>query len=93
MIRLTRLNHQPIIINSDLIKFVESTHDTVLTLLDGEKILVCETPSEVIERIIAFRRTLLAGLPLASSPLENGAIYPSLSTANHECVREDENSG
>jgi len=63
MIHLTRLNRQPIAVNSDLIKFVESAHDTVLTLLSGEKVVVCEHPDEVIQRIVEFRRTLLAGLP------------------------------
>ena len=40
MIRLTRLNNQPLVINSDLIKFVENAPDTVLTLVNGEKIIV-----------------------------------------------------
>ena len=43
MIRLTRLNSQPITVNSDLIKFVESNPDTVITLVNGDKILVHET--------------------------------------------------
>lgn len=63
MIHLTRLNSQPIAVNSDLIKFVESAHDTVLTLLNGEKVVVREQPDEVIHRIIEFRRTVLAGIP------------------------------
>jgi len=63
MIRLTRLNSQPIAVNSDLIKFIENAHDTVLTLLSGEKVVVKERTEEVIERIITFRRTVLAGLP------------------------------
>ena len=63
MIHLTRLNSQPIAVNSDLIKFVESAHDTVLTLLNGEKVVVREQPDQVIQRIIEFRRTVLAGLP------------------------------
>jgi hypothetical protein len=37
MIRLTRVNHQPLAVNSDLIKFVEQTHDTVLTLINGDE--------------------------------------------------------
>jgi flagellar protein FlbD len=61
MILLTRLNNQPLIVNSDLIKWVENAPDTVLTLLNGEKIIVRESSEQVIERVIAFRRAVLAG--------------------------------
>ncbi|HTP69362.1 MAG TPA: flagellar FlbD family protein [Dongiaceae bacterium] len=62
MIRLTRLNNQPLVVNSDLIKCVENAPDTVLTLVTGEKIIVRETTDQVLERVIAFRRAILAGL-------------------------------
>ena len=61
MIQLTRLNNQPLMVNSDLIKFVEKAPDTVLTLLTGEKIVVLETSERVLEKIIVFRRTILSG--------------------------------
>jgi flagellar protein FlbD len=62
MIQLTRLNNSPLIVNSDLIKFVEQSPDTVLTLINGEKILVRETAEKVLERIVQFRRTVLEGI-------------------------------
>jgi uncharacterized protein YlzI (FlbEa/FlbD family) len=62
LIQLTRLNTQPLVVNSDLIKFVENAPDTVLTLISGEKVVVREGAQEVIERIIQFRRSVLAGL-------------------------------
>jgi flagellar protein FlbD len=62
MIPLTRLNKQSLIVNSDLIKFVEQSPDTVITLLNGEKILVRESPADVRRRIIEFRRALLQGV-------------------------------
>jgi flagellar protein FlbD len=61
VIQLTRLNNQPFAVNSDLIKFIENAPDTVVTLTSGEKIVVLETPETVIEKVIAFRRALLAG--------------------------------
>lgn len=67
MIRLTRLNSQQITLNSDLIKLVESNPDTVITLVSGDKILVHETPEEVIGRVIEFRRAVLAGLLAVNS--------------------------
>ena len=62
MIRLTRLNGQELAVNSDLIKFIEKAPDTVVTLTNGEKIIVRENTEQVLERIVAFRRAVLAGL-------------------------------
>jgi flagellar protein FlbD len=61
MIHLTRLNNTNITINSDLIKLVEQSPDTVITLLKGEKILVRESAEQILDRIVDFRRRLLAG--------------------------------
>ncbi len=62
MIQLTRLNNSSLIVNSDLIKFVEQSPDTVITLLNGEKLLVRESAEDVCGRIVAFRRTVLRGI-------------------------------
>jgi uncharacterized protein YlzI (FlbEa/FlbD family) len=61
MIQLTRLNNQPLTVNSDLIKFVEQAPDTVLTLVTGEKVVVLESSEQVLEKIIEFRRLILSG--------------------------------
>ena len=58
MIRLTRLNNRPLVVNSELIKFIENAPDTVITLVTGEKIVVLETAEEVITRIVEYRRRL-----------------------------------
>jgi flagellar protein FlbD len=62
MIQLTRLNNHPLIVNSDLIKFIENAPDTVLTLVTGEKIVVLESSDKVLERIVEFRRSILSGM-------------------------------
>lgn len=56
MIHLTRLNNQPIVVNADLIKFIENAPDTVITLLTGEKLIVRETEAEVLRRIQEFHQ-------------------------------------
>jgi flagellar protein FlbD len=61
-VQLTRLNNQPITLNSDLIKFLEQAPDTVITLISGEKIVVREKAVEVIARVVAFRRSVLEGI-------------------------------
>ena len=68
MIQLTRLNNKPLMVNSDLIKFVEQSPDTVVTLISGEKIVVLEKPDDVLARVVEFRRAVLQGLSLASDP-------------------------
>jgi len=60
MIELTRLNGNPMVLNSDLIKTAESSPDTMLTLITGEKLIVREECSEVVERILEYRARLLA---------------------------------
>jgi len=63
MIQLTRLNNQPLMVNSDLIKYVERAPDTVLTLVSGEKLIVRESPEEVLGKIVEFRKSILPSLP------------------------------
>jgi flagellar protein FlbD len=75
MIRLTRLNNRPLVVNSDLIKFIENAPDTVITLVSGEKIVVLETADEVIVRIVGFRRRLQMALP-SVVPHEDPADQP-----------------
>ncbi len=55
MIKVTRLNGKEFYVNCDLIEFIESTPDTVLTLTTGKKIIVNETIDEVIEKIVKYR--------------------------------------
>jgi flagellar protein FlbD len=59
MIRLTRINHTPLVVNSDLIEHIEVTPDTVISLTGGQKFMVLESADEVISRVIDFRRSIL----------------------------------
>ncbi len=60
MIELTRLNHVPLVLNSDLIEHIEATPDTVITLTTGQRFLVLESSDEVVRRVIAFRKAIAA---------------------------------
>ncbi len=59
MIELTRLNGHPLVVNAELIKIVEESPDTVITLVTNDKMVVRETVGEVITRVVAYRRKLL----------------------------------
>lgn len=63
MIHVTRLNGKEFIINCDMIKFVESTPDTVITLADGDKLMVRESVDTVIERTMNYRKRILRDPP------------------------------
>jgi len=58
MIRLTRINGVEVVINADLIEFVEMTPDTLITLFTGKKIPVRESSDVVIERVVSYRRSI-----------------------------------
>jgi flagellar protein FlbD len=58
MIRLTRLNRAPLVLNCDLIEHIDVTPDTVITLTTGQILRVQETADEVIGRVIDFRRRI-----------------------------------
>jgi flagellar protein FlbD len=79
MIQLTRLNHAPLVLNSDLIEHMEVTPDTVVTLTTGQKIVVLESAEEVVERIIRFRKSILAGV--GECPLKKQDVQQALGKA------------
>jgi flagellar protein FlbD len=60
MIFLTRTNGVSFYINPELIQTVESTPDTIVTLVNNKKLLVKDTPQEIAERFIEYRRKTLA---------------------------------
>jgi flagellar protein FlbD len=89
MIHLTPLNGNPLVVNSDLIKYAESSPDTMLTLINGEKIVVLESCEEVVNRTIAYRARVYSqaagylqalawtpALPLAPVPEQNTRLSP-----------------
>ncbi len=70
MIELTRLNGTPMLLNSDLIKTAEASPDTMLTLINGEKLIVREELGEVLDRVLAYRAILLATVARKLSPVD-----------------------
>jgi flagellar protein FlbD len=60
MINVTRLNRTRLVLNSDLIEFIESAPDTVITLTNDRKLTVQEPVEEVVEKVRAWRRSLLS---------------------------------
>jgi flagellar protein FlbD len=58
LIKVTRFNHTEVIINADLIEFIEANPDTVITMVTGKKVLVLETAEEVRCLAQEYRRSI-----------------------------------
>jgi len=56
MITITRLDRRVVVLNADLIKMIESTPDTIITLLNGDTVVVRETLDEVVRRATDYQR-------------------------------------
>lgn len=76
MICLTRLNGSALAVNCDLIRYAESTPDTTLTLVTGEKLVVLESRDEVMHRVMMYRTQLLKNAwPTAEVALTHAAAF------------------
>ena len=73
MIHVTRINHMPLVLNSDLIEHIESSPDTIISLTNGQKMVVLETVEDIVRQVIEFRRSIYSGLSLAAAPRADSA--------------------
>ncbi|HMO10177.1 MAG TPA: flagellar FlbD family protein [Actinotalea sp.] len=60
MIVVTRLNGSRFAVNPDLLQRIESSPDTILTLIDGTKYIVAETLEEITELVVEYRARVVA---------------------------------
>lgn len=58
MIAIKRLNNQEIWINPHLIESIEATPDTVISLTTGKRLVVKESVTELVAKIIKYRKTI-----------------------------------
>jgi len=84
MITLTRLSGTEFVLNSDLIERVESTPDTIITLVDGTKYVVAEPPSEIVRAIRTYRAEIVAcATSMFPEPGEAGPDLPGDAATVH----------
>ncbi len=80
MIKLTRIDGEPFVLNAEMIRYVEKRPDTFITLTTGERIIVGESMDEVVDRAIRYQQQKhwlpLSGLAVAA-PI---AAPPSIPT-------------
>ena len=58
MILLTKVNNAQVALNSDLIQSIEEAADTVVTLSNHDKVVVRERMTEIIDKIVEYRRRI-----------------------------------
>ena len=63
MIALTKLNGDRFVLNAEIIRTVESTPDTNISLTTGEHLIVRETTEEVVEKAVEYKRLLRTLIP------------------------------
>ncbi len=80
MILVHRLKGDPLYLNADLIEFVEARPDTVITLADGRKMVVAESPIEVVELSRLFRASVI----VASDQLRERSDVVQLTVVDNE---------
>ena len=77
MITLTRLSGSVFVLNSDLIERIDSTPDSVVTLIDGKKYVVRESLDEIINAVRAYRGEVVAfGSQLADADPDDTPAPP-----------------
>jgi len=75
MIWVTRLRGQAVVINADLIECVEHTPDTVITMIDGRKYMVEESPDEIVTRTVQYRSAVLHGVAPERASRTDASIH------------------
>jgi flagellar protein FlbD len=58
MIKLTKLNGAQFILNAELIETIEATPDTVVTLINGRKMMVKESIDDVVTKAVEYKKQL-----------------------------------
>lgn len=59
MIKVTRLNGSSFVVNAEMIREIEATPDTIITLSCGQKIMVRESVEAVVSAVIEYKRAIM----------------------------------
>jgi uncharacterized protein YlzI (FlbEa/FlbD family) len=69
LIWLTRLDGSQILVNDEQITFVELAGETIVTMSNGDRLRVLESPDELTGRIVRWRQRV------STSPLLEGDLF------------------
>ncbi|MDR7252831.1 flagellar protein FlbD [Nocardioides sp. BE266] len=89
MILLTRLSGSAFVLNADLIERLDSTPDTVVTLVDGKKYVVAEDLLQVVEQVRSWRGSIIAAGALPEVSPQTMARAHLAAVTSHPAGEED----
>ena len=72
---MTRLHGASVAVNCDLIERVEANPDTVVTLVDGSRYVVRESVAEVVDKVRAFRASVVVLAGRLEPPAPGRHLY------------------
>lgn len=58
MIKVTKLNGEQFVLNAELIKTVEETPDTVITITTGHKYIVKESADTIVGEVVRYKKDI-----------------------------------
>ena len=59
MIKVTKLNNAPMLVNIDAIKYVEATPDTIIYFVNGDSMVIRESLEELKNKVYEFKACIL----------------------------------
>lgn len=62
MLEVTRLNGKKVVINCDLIEYIDANPDTTISLTTGNKFVVKEGLNEVVNRIVKYKKEVFSNI-------------------------------
>ena len=73
MIQMMKLNGDTILLNEDQIKYITFIPETKIFMMSGDYYLVKESGTEIVNRIIAFKRKLFPPM-MNLEEVQNGGL-------------------
>ncbi|ACA45502.1 flagellar FlbD family protein [Clostridium botulinum] len=59
MIQLTGMNREGFTLNAEHIEKIEQVPESLITLVNGKKYIVIETPNEIIEKVKKYKSDII----------------------------------
>ncbi|NFT47195.1 endoflagellar protein [Clostridium botulinum] len=59
MIQLTGMNREGFTLNAEHIEKIEQVPESLITLVNGKKYIVTETPDEIIEKVKKYKSDII----------------------------------
>ncbi|MBK7045985.1 MAG: flagellar FlbD family protein [bacterium] len=67
MVKLTKIDGEKLVVNAELIESVNCGTDTLVSLTSGRKLIVRETPDEVVQLVLDYRVQLMRQVSFAGA--------------------------